>query len=234
MSEDARSLAMYLITSPHSTIAGAFRLPDGYVCEDMQWTQEWVCEGFKELLAKGYAYRCETTKWVWICKHFEWNQPENPNQRKAAAKVAESIPAECVWKLDFMRVCGDFLTSDGDGKANPSETVIEPFPNQKQKQKQKQDIPSSPIGADLFGEFWKAYPKKVGKDAARKAFAKRKPSKALCADMVAAIAEQSQTDAWQKNGGQFIPHPSTWLNEGRWQDETGQPETRGGLLAGAI
>ena len=57
--------------------------------------------------------------------------------------------------------------------------------------------------------------------------------------MVSAIAVQATSPAWTKDGGQFIPHPSTWLNEGRWQDgEAGDGdnaavgawhETRGGV-----
>lgn len=78
---------------------------------------------------------------------------------------------------------------------------------------------AAPVGAELFDEFWAEYPRKVGKDAARKAFDKRKPSRDLLVRMVAAIRAQVQTVAWQKDGGQFIPHPATWLNEGRWQDE---------------
>jgi len=139
LSEDARMLALYLITSPHSTIAGVFRLPDGYVCEDVQWSQERVAKGFAELLAKGFANRCATTKWVWVCKHFEWNQPENPNQRKSAAKIALSIPDECGWKLDFMRVCGAFLGIVDAPISNPSETVTKPFLNQEQEQEQEQE-----------------------------------------------------------------------------------------------
>ena len=97
MSEDGRILAIYLITSPHSTIAGVFRLPDGYVCEDLQWAEKRVAKGFEELLAKGFANRCETTKWVWVSKFLDWNEPENPNQWKAARKLASQIPATCAW-----------------------------------------------------------------------------------------------------------------------------------------
>ena len=37
--------------------------------------------------------------------------------------------------------------------------------------------------------------------------------------MLAAIEKQKQSAQWQDNGGQFIPHPSTWLNQRRWEDE---------------
>jgi uncharacterized protein YdaU (DUF1376 family) len=70
-----------------------------------------------------------------------------------------------------------------------------------------------------FDEFWKAYPKKIGKDAAKKAFEKRKPDAVMLVQMVNAINFQRRTAAWQKDGGQFIPNPATWLNQGRWQDE---------------
>jgi hypothetical protein len=138
LSDDGRLLAIYLMTSPHSTIAGVFRLPDGYVCEDMQWTAERVSKAFMELFDKGFGNRCETTKWVWIRKHLEWNPPENPNQRKAACKVALSVPAECAWKLDFMRVCGSSLGIEPPSTPNRSETVGEPFANQEPEQEQEQ------------------------------------------------------------------------------------------------
>lgn len=133
MSDDAKMLALYLMTCTHSTIAGVFRLPDGYVAEDLAWPSERVAKGFVELFQKGFANRCETTKWVWICKHLEWNKPENPNQRKSAQKFAQSIPDECVWKRDFMRVCGHFLDLAAALEVNPSGTVSEPFLNQKQE-----------------------------------------------------------------------------------------------------
>ena len=71
----------------------------------------------------------------------------------------------------------------------------------------------------LFDEFWKAYPKKLGKDLAKTSFAKRKVGKELLQQMLSAIDQQKSTDQWKKDGGQFIPAPATWLNQGRWQDE---------------
>ena len=149
MGEDARTLALYLMTSPHTTIAGVFRLPDGYACEDLGWSSERVCEGFRELFAKGFANRCETTKWVWIRKHIDWNPPENPNQRKAAAKCAEQIPDECSWKHCFYEEYGEKLELKEPPKTNPSETVPEPFRNQKQEQEQKQKKEKPPSAHSL-------------------------------------------------------------------------------------
>jgi hypothetical protein len=84
--------------------------------------------------------------------------------------------------------------------------------------------------ADLFSRFWEAYPKKKAKDDARKAFDKRKPDESLLARMLAAISAQRVSADWQEQEGKFIPHPATWLNDGRWQDEGTEihtPEPKG-------
>ena len=84
----------------------------------------------------------------------------------------------------------------------------------------------------FFDRFWLAYPRKVGKDAARKAFDRRKVDEDLLAQMLSAIAVQAAAEQWRKDGGKFIPHPATWLNEGRWQDETAQSEAAPNLKPG--
>ena len=72
---------------------------------------------------------------------------------------------------------------------------------------------------ERFAEFWQAYPKKVGKGAALKAYGKIKPNAQLHKKMLTAIEIQKRTQQWQKENGQFIPNPSTWLNQSRWEDE---------------
>ena len=74
--------------------------------------------------------------------------------------------------------------------------------------------------ASAFDAFWKAYPKKTGKEAARKSFAR---AKADIGTMLSALEVQKQSEQWTKNNGQFIPNPTTWLNQGRWEDELPKP-----------
>jgi hypothetical protein len=71
----------------------------------------------------------------------------------------------------------------------------------------------------LFPIFWAAYPRKEGKAPAEKAFNKLKPSMAMLDVMLSAIKVQSQSERWRKEGGQFIPMPTTWLNQRRWEDQ---------------
>jgi hypothetical protein len=69
-----------------------------------------------------------------------------------------------------------------------------------------------------FPAFWAAYPRRVGKGAAEKAWAKARPPLAA---VLAAVEACRATDQWRKDGGQFIPHPATWLNQRRWEDDRG-------------
>lgn len=75
--------------------------------------------------------------------------------------------------------------------------------------------------ADLargFLAFWQAYPRKVGKDAAAKAFTKAMgriteddPLSVILAGIERALPGWTDPE--------FTPHPATWLNAGRWSDE---------------
>lgn len=69
---------------------------------------------------------------------------------------------------------------------------------------------------DGFSQFWLNFPKKVGKGAAEKAWQKLKPPLEV---VLTAIKQQKETDQWSRENGQFIPHPATWLNQKRWEDE---------------
>jgi len=68
-----------------------------------------------------------------------------------------------------------------------------------------------------FEIFWKEYPKKVGKKKACFSFLKLK--KDLLSKILEALKKQKFSPAWQENDGQFIPHPATWINGERWEDD---------------
>ena len=66
-----------------------------------------------------------------------------------------------------------------------------------------------------FLEFWQAYPRKTGKDKAWETWQKKIPP---LQDCLKALIWQAKSDQWRKDKGQYIPHPTTWINQGRWQD----------------
>lgn len=78
-----------------------------------------------------------------------------------------------------------------------------------------------PTGNVMFDAFWKLYPRKVGKSAARKAWDKLKPGVKLAAHICKSVEYHLKCEDWRRDEGKFIPHPSTYLNEGRYDDEFG-------------
>ena len=68
-----------------------------------------------------------------------------------------------------------------------------------------------------FEKFWSAYPRKAG--SKQKAFESFKKAGVSLEILLAAIESQKQSAQWCKDDGQFIPHPTTWLNGKRWEDQ---------------
>ena len=74
--------------------------------------------------------------------------------------------------------------------------------------------------SERFERFWSVYPRHIAKQNAKKSFDKLNPDDELLAVMIRAVNEQKKTDQWTKDNGQFIPHPATWINQKRWEDES--------------
>lgn len=73
-----------------------------------------------------------------------------------------------------------------------------------------------------FDIFWKAYPKKTNKEFAKRVFAKLKVDRDLLNKIINSLSIQTRT-IWKDKDTQYIPHPSTWLNGKRWEDEVAAP-----------
>jgi len=66
-----------------------------------------------------------------------------------------------------------------------------------------------------FEDFWRSYPRKVGKLAAKREWDRLKPDQQTINQMEAALTWQ--VELWDDPN--YIPHPTTWLHQGRWLDE---------------
>lgn len=78
----------------------------------------------------------------------------------------------------------------------------------------------------MFDRFWAVYPRRTAKKLCKAIFAKLKPSEGLTAKMLEAIAVQSKCEQWRDVN--LIPHPATWLRQGRWDDDPKAHPATGG------
>ena len=68
----------------------------------------------------------------------------------------------------------------------------------------------------MFEQFWKAYPRKVDPKGCKRKFIKIKNLKQIFPDIMSALESQKRSKQWNEENGKFIPHPSTWINQERW------------------
>ena len=81
---------------------------------------------------------------------------------------------------------------------------------------------------EFFEIFYSAYPRKVSKPMAEKSFKKLNVTEEMLDKMLRAIEIQKQSKQWQTK--EYVPHPATWLNQKRWEDETDEPQNGAKLI----
>jgi len=69
----------------------------------------------------------------------------------------------------------------------------------------------------FFEDFWQVYPRKSGKQIAKKAFFTLDPSPDLVVAMLTDISERIIHD-WYQRETRYIPHASSYLNQRQWED----------------
>jgi hypothetical protein len=248
LDDRGKLLMAYLLTGPHTNGVGCFSLPNAYVAEDFGWDSETVSETLSKLSRNGLAYRFD--KVVLIPKFLLWNRIANSNVAKARFTEWSALPSG-MSKTFAARAMLQFSDFWMEPSRNLLETVCQtvtdtllvtwqnqnpiqpepilsrsdpiPFVRNEEKAVKLNAVKSAK--AELIGSFepvWSAYPRKVGKAAALKAWEKLKPDSKLVAIILAAIDEQAASLKWRLEP-QFIPHCSTWLNGQRWLDEIEKP-----------
>lgn len=70
-----------------------------------------------------------------------------------------------------------------------------------------------------FDAFWESFPRKVNKKGASKAWGRINWRNVDPTGLMLALEAHKASDQWTKDEGRFIPHPATWLNAERWNDE---------------
>ena len=72
---------------------------------------------------------------------------------------------------------------------------------------------------ESFAQFWRKYPRHVGKKPAFKVWCKINPTEELLNKIIESVEKYKASRQWQRDNGMYIPHPTTFLNQARWEDE---------------
>ncbi|MGN1481101.1 DUF6291 domain-containing protein [Porcipelethomonas sp.] len=151
----------------------------------------------------------------------KWEQKCKSNSRNAKKRWSKDSD-----EYERIQTCTNYTDKDTDTDTDidtdidkDKEIDIDNIPPISPKGDKPEIKPETDSFSESFNDFWKAYPKKVSKANALKAWNKLKPNGDLVREILSALERQKTSVQWQKDNGQFIPYPATWLNGRRWEDE---------------
>ncbi len=130
-------------------------------------------------------------------------------QQARSRKAAES--AACRWNESASE---NGCEPDANADANALRSVCSSSSSASASAKKSKSVPPSD-----FAEFWLAYPKKRGKQAALKAWKQTSSTRPPLPDLLSHLDVLAGSKEWRDDAGKYIPHPSSWLNAGGWDDE---------------
>jgi len=132
LSTHVKLLAVYLLTGPHTNMLGCFRLPLGYVSEDLKWDGETVCKAFAELAQIRFLVRDPESNWILITHFLDWNPIENPNQGKSLSKLFNRVPPLSMVFKPIIKILLNQTKYLDERFKNHLTTLSQPFQNQEQ------------------------------------------------------------------------------------------------------
>lgn len=92
LSPSQKFLHLYLLTSPHSNLAGIYTIKKGYICEDIQADIKDLDKDLERLLDMGLIRYDIATSIVYIPNFLKHNPITNPNQLKSAINILLDLP----------------------------------------------------------------------------------------------------------------------------------------------
>jgi len=186
-----------------------------------------IAASVEDLTARGFVVVDEDTQELLVRTYMRYDEMfTQPNGRKAIASAYDEIVSDALKRivrdeLSALLDNADNVLDDSSGNpsGNPSSnTSVTPRTKNQEPRTKSQEL----LTADNeFDEFWTNYPRKTGKQPAQKAWGKLSEP-----DRHAALqAIRAHVAYWQasQTRPQFIPHPATWLNARRWEDELPNP-----------
>lgn len=204
---------LYLLTNPHTNICGCYEIGFKQMARDTGYNEETIRHLINRMEAVHKVIRYDrTTREVLLLNWYRYNWSSSEDLKTGVRKVTSFIKSEPFREYVLSILDGEIPSID------PLETLSTPSidPQGTSVSVSVSDTVSDKEYTDKFEEFWKEYPKKVGKREAYRAF---KKVKAPLPDLLDAVRKQKRSAMWAKENGRFIPNPATWLNQGRWEDQ---------------
>ena len=244
---DTQVVFLYLLTCPSSNMIGLYHLGLPTICHETGLSTKGASKGLRRGEEGQFCFydMASETVFIPLMAKYQLGETLSPkdNRHKAVLKMLNQVHKSPFLK-DFLDIysecyCIDktmFLEAPSKplrrGREKFSAEKVDQDQEQEQEQEQEQNTPIVPTGtcgngSALFDEWWNLYPRKEAKGKALEAW--KKAGKRLVGsgmsrpDAVAHLLDRVQAYASSPRATQSdpskIPHPATWLNQGRYDDD---------------
>ena len=135
---EAQIVALYLMTSPHSTMTGVFHCPVMYIAHETGLGMEGASEGLQRTIEGGFCEYEEASEVVFVVKMaaFQIGDRLSPgdNRVKGLIKDVQKMPSDHM-RSRFLEVYGEaYCLEKPPKKATPSKGASKPLRSQEQEQ----------------------------------------------------------------------------------------------------
>ncbi len=186
-----------------------------------------ISNGLKELEEAGYLvrikYRNKTTK-SWVGSFWAYSNEKNNFDLTRHLEVLEEKGFEVDFEFQYPHPENPDMGNPDMGTPERGFQELKRLSNNKTNDKKKNIPAEAPfsngfITPNKFADFWTLYPRKVDQGKTLTIWNRictRKDNRPTWRQIKSSIIHQKQSERWKDI--QFIPHPSTWLNQSRWLD----------------
>lgn len=210
MGMEAQIVGLYLLTNPHANRLGLYYCPIPFIVHETGLSEKKVRNGLEAARLVGFCEYDEGSGFVWVKSCLDLS-PEEVQKEFAALPKNPFLER---FRTGYKKAPLSHPSDDEMilGKEEKEERAKEPPAKRGRVSKALLEDP-------LFLRFWEAYPRKVGKGAAANAWKKLGNPAEVLEQILSALEWQTKSPDWTKDGGQYVPHPATYLNQARWLDE---------------
>jgi hypothetical protein len=235
LSASEKLLFLYLITNPHSHMSGIYYLPTAFMQHEVNLGRGFDGAWMGLMKSKLIDTHSPLSQ-VWVVNMLPYQAKGNKSEKGVASHLntLHTSPLLERFLVKYPQITQylshSFIRCPIDAPLMPHTKLPSPVPVPVPVPDSSLSSPKSEEGKESekgeFESFWTAYPKKIGKRAAEKAWQTARKRPAL-PRILAALSSAKSSPDWKKEQGKYIPHPTTWLNQGRWDDVLTLPNTRG-------
>ena len=179
-------------------------------------TEATIKTALTDLANMGLIHLYEVDGDSYLCLR-NWEKHQKPRAATSKYPAPPEVDSECMQMQTDASRCSQVDADAPDTRYSINDTRYSDNDNGQSADADK---------CARFVDFWKIYPNKVKKSAAITAWKAGKCEK--IADTIIADVQRRCDTEWKGDGAQYVPHPTTYIHQRRWEDETPPHERKEG------